>query len=105
MFKPLFCKINFDYIQVGSSPFYVTAFHDGVDGLRLDYLEVIINFVCEIIFWKSTISFISIEILYREHPPLKRVVHSQVLFTSGATIRCDIGDEMDDHEFLKLNCS
>merc|ERR1711934_331032 len=53
--------------EVGSSPFYVTAFHDGVDGLRLDYLEV--------------------------------------LFTSGATIRCDIRDEMDDHEFLKLKCS
>ena len=31
--------------QVGTSPFYVTAFHDGVDGLRLDYLEVMINFV------------------------------------------------------------
>ena len=32
-------------IKVGSSPFYVTAFHDGVDGLRLDYIEVMINFV------------------------------------------------------------
>jgi len=53
--------------HVGSNPFYVTAFHDGVDGLRLDYLEV--------------------------------------SFTSGATIRCDMGEEMDDHQFLKLNCS
>merc|ERR1712223_1262680 len=52
--------------EVGSGPFSVTAFHDGVDGLRLDYLEV--------------------------------------LFTSGAQIRCDMGNEMDDHEFLKLSC-
>ena len=31
------------YIKVGSGPFSVTAFHDGIDGLRLDYLEVVSN--------------------------------------------------------------
>ena len=84
-------------IQVGSSPFYVTAFHDGVDGLRLDYIEVMINFVKRImnLFHKD-------RDLFKEH---LKSVNSKVLFTSGATIRCDIGDEMDDHEFLKLNCS
>ena len=97
MFKPLYFANQTFILQVGSSPFYVTAFHDGVDGLRLDYIEVMINFVKRImnLFHKD-------RDLFKEH--LKRV-NSKVLFTSGATIRCDIGDEMDDHEFLKLNCS
>ena len=43
-------------IKVGSGPFSVTAFHDGIDGLRLDYLEVPIPMVVKLMALPEKIS-------------------------------------------------
>ena len=83
-----------DY-EVGAGPFTLTAFHDGVDGLTIDWIEVGSKPK------KREVPIAGHQNLYEDDKDMLLLK----VETDARTVKCYIDHKLDDHSFVKSHCN